>query len=385
MEQLILNIFYNDILSSVANNNFVEIDGWRFNAQFNTIFTEANHKSLINDNNLETLIINDIDNFNTALIEYTITMFNHINEHPSLQNIEYIYYEGNINNILKMIILNVWFNATVEDFKNPINFLKLRKAFLEDKLVKDNLNHIFESESIAELNDSFIKSTITIQNPSTNETPYVFKSNIINNTNEKEHYSLPEISFGIVDDVCYIYAIHGDKIKNFNSYEKKINRLLFKANKDFSEEYEEESSKDISVSQLFAMTIFLKFLNSHNIKHLVVKNYFPVRYNAKVLANENKLKRLNEQEHNLINEEYIKQKTDLINNADLIQFNIINKYIRIINRLAYHFNNVKVLSFPYEIDDSMHVDIGESVTLDNDHILYNVYRSLNYDSNSKNK
>jgi len=382
MEKLILDIFYNEILPSAAKDNFIEIDGWRFNVGFNTSFIENNSK-LLENNNLETLIINDIDRFNEVLIEYTTTMLNHINEHQDLQNIDYIYYDSNINNIIKMILLSVWFNATVGDFKNPIDFLKLRKLLLEDKVAKDNLNCIFESKSISELNDSFVKSVITVQNPSSNETPYVFRTSIVNSLNEDDSYTLPNISFGIVDDTCYIYSIHGNKIKEYTPYEKKINRLLFKANKNFEDDYNEESIKDISLSQLFAMTIFLKFLNSYNIKHLVVKNYFPIRYNAKIMANQNRSEKLEKIKNNLTEEEYEVQKNNLNNDAESIQWNIINKYIRVIRRLVYHFDNLKVLSYPYEIDDSMHIDINNLITLDNEHILYDVYQSLDYNSNKK--
>lgn len=71
MKKLILDEFYNKILPSVRDNK-LEIDGWRFNIEFQTIIPDT--EKYLNSNVDETLIINDKILFNELLVEYTERM-----------------------------------------------------------------------------------------------------------------------------------------------------------------------------------------------------------------------------------------------------------------------------------------------------------------------
>ena len=41
-----------------------------------------------------------------------------------------------------------------------------------------------------------------------------------------------------------------------------------------------------------------------------------------------------------------------------IQRNLSDKLIRNFRRLAYHFNNINILSYPYEVDEMMHFKLN---------------------------
>lgn len=269
MEDDIINIFYNELLPEAAGSNPVTIGDWKFNVNFST--SEYKNKTIIND-----IVINikDKDLFNETLISYVKTMIEHIITNDKLKNIDYLFFDGNMHDMLKSCLLNVWYNATEEDFKEPVSYLKLRTNFINDSISIYSMNKTYKSKEIQTLNNLQLENKIDITNPSANETPYVFKSRIVDK--DENYYNLPNIYYGISDNKCYIYAIKNDKNVQ-NNFSKKVNRLLYKANKDLVYDYEEESIKDVSVSQLYSTVVFLKFLQDNNISDIVIKNYFPIR------------------------------------------------------------------------------------------------------------
>ncbi len=374
MEDDIINIFYNELLPEVASNDSVTIGDLKFNVNFST--SENKNKSI--NNNDVVINIRDKTLFNEVLINYVKAMIEHIITNGKLKNIDYLFFDGNMHDMLKSCLLNVWYNATEEDFKDPIFYLRLRTNFINDNISLSSIGKTYKSREIQSLNNLEIENKIDIVNPSANETPYAFKSQIVDN--DGNYYNLPNIYYGISDNKCYIYAIKNDK--NIQTdFSKKVNRLLYKANKDLVYDYEEESIKDVSVSQLYSTVLFFKFLQDNNISDIIIKNYFPIRYEAKEIAIFKKIKKLEEKllHIDIHSEEYITKKQEIENlkiENSRIQNNIINKYLRIFRRLSYHFPNVLIKSYPYELDNSMHIKMEEYNKYS--HILNEVYESANF-------
>lgn len=71
--------------------------------------------------------IHNQQRFNKALVQYTKSMISFLEQYPELQKYDYVYFEGNIDAIIASSVLNVWFNATEEDFRNPEEFLEQRR------------------------------------------------------------------------------------------------------------------------------------------------------------------------------------------------------------------------------------------------------------------
>lgn len=308
MEDDIINIFYNELLPEVASNDSVTIGDWKFNVNFST--SENKNKSI--NNNDVVINIRDKTLFNEALINYVKAMIEHIITNEKLKNIDYLFFDGNMHDMLKSCLLNVWYNATEEDFKDPIFYLKLRTNFINDNISLSSIGKTYKSREIQSLNNLEIENKIDIVNPSANETPYAFKSQIVDN--DGNYYNLPNIYYGISDNKCYIYAIKNDK--NIQTdFSKKVNRLLYKANKDLVYDYEEESIKDVSVSQLYSTVLFFKFLQDNNISDIIIKNYFPIRYEAKEIAILKKIKKLEEKllYIDIHSEEYVTKKQEIEN------------------------------------------------------------------------
>ena len=62
-------------------------------------------------------------------------------------------------------------------------------------------------------------------------------------------------------------------------------------------------------------------------------------------------------------------------------FNLTDKFIRTFLRLKYHFNSVKISSFPSELDFNLHLKLEDVLVGNNDFL--NEVTSLVYKNNSK--
>lgn len=211
------------------------------------------------------------------------------------------------------------------------------------------------------------------------ETPFFFRTSFIK---DDDIYNLPKISYGISNNVCYIYAIQNEKESITTSFQKRIKRKLYKLNegvstletdeyKDYKDngDYYPENISDVSPSVLIALSIFFDILKDKGIDKVKVISLLPVRYNSRELAlkkrYEDKLKdsKLNDKDLKKLLLEY---KVENLR----IQKNLSDKMIRNFRRLEAHFNNCLITSFPMEFDEYLHLNIkpyqyGSNQFLDN--------------------
>lgn len=337
MKDEILDRFYHVLLPSVSSGKGAVIDGFFFNASFST-------SDCIGDKEVDIPVIDikDKDEFNQALVSYVSSMLSFLERYPKLQDIDYVYFRGNTEAMIDASLLNVWFNATEEDFRNPVEFLNKRKAFLDnmDCINEYQKKHI-SKEFIGKVPYHF-EYYVDTWNPSGNETPYVFRSSIVSG---KDRVDFPNIAFGLDGEECYVYAVHGKKKEESNAVEKKLNRILYQANKNVVDSSPEENIRDVSVSSVCALTMFLDFLHQVSAREMIVKGNYPIRNMAKM------------QNQRVSFGEF----TGILNNS-------INKYYRNFFRLQYHFPEVKLLSYPYEVDNSMHLAVPDSISYQDDFV-----------------
>lgn len=189
----------------------------------------------------------------------------------------------NRSSIKKCLIL-LFANACYEDFSNPTRFVDnyinfyLNTDFMENDKIKDNIIMKKMSQSI------------------TAETPYIFKTYIKDGDNK---YYLPSISYGISEDICYIYKME-QVSKNENiEFNKKI-----------------EDKYDVNNLALF---LFMNELYDYGISKIKVVSYLPMRINS--------------------------------NDA----CNLLDKFIS----LNYIYDNINVTSHPFELDEYMHIELED--------------------------
>ena len=357
MEQKILDAFYKEILPQANSKNMVSIGGFLFNA----CFCLSSQIEEINDENIPVIQIHNQERFDKALINYAENMLSFLQEYPELQKYDYVYFEGDTNTIIESAVFNVWFNATEEDFRNPEEFLERRSRFLTDSISRQEYFKKHISDVIEGKIPHHFETSVDVWNPSGNETPYVFRSKICGE--DGSTLSLPNIGFGLDGGKAYVYVIHQGKVERELSVgEKKLNRILYQTNQDVYDDYPDESMKDVSVSSIVALTLFTSFLQDISCDEMIVKGNFPIRNMAKM------------NNSRVPFEEFVR-----------ICNNTINKYYRNFRRLSYHFPELEIMSYPYEQDNSMHIHIPESFSIDQDDYIHQVYNSTKSHMNFKKK
>lgn len=384
-QDMILKIFYEEILPFASKRGVIEIDGISYNIHFNSIVENKEYRT---DSHVPLLTINNVLEFNKVLIEYVMK------EYEILKNP--IFYDKLVDmcgyqesDQIKYIMTIVFYNAREEDFKNPISFLKTRIDFIENNYLNSKYN---EFNTVINLGDKEIEVASSLQLPSL-ETPYVFKSRIKYIENDKaKYYDLPNISYGISNNTAYIYAIQRSKMANDS---KKINRFLYKVNKDLvdSDEFYEymnnkdedifypENITDVTHNSVLALSIFLGILKRENITQIIAVDYLPLRYQSKQEANIRKVNLLKV----IYNEQEIENKISDFNDIQNInQNNMTNKFIRTFNRVNYHLNNLNILAFPGEIDNSMHIKINDN-RIENHHLINTVYNEIAFAEEKRKK
>lgn len=354
----ILDIFYNQIVNEAANG---EIDAYLiYNICFSTnifekgirIDAENKYDEVI----VPTLNIDKKEEFDKLLCEYILLAM------PFYDEFEKLYQrfdceksdENKLRLNIKTLFVNLFSNATLEDFNNPCEFLRKRIDFINNNC-EEKFSTIFSEELNASFDISIEKDKIS------NETPYQFIISITDDENKR--FDLPSIKFGIYDGKAYIYAMQNRKDVITDS--KKINRLLYKIGEGFDQNidnkdlYEEGNLKDVTSSFLVALNMFISYLNTIGIKEIVVPSILIERWNAKEVSSRKRLyfNRINEEEYEKLKEFH----NDL-------QSNLTEKLVRTCMRLGSHYEDFKILSLPMEIDDSLHIDISNNKTCNN-HLL----------------
>lgn len=350
MNDDILNIFYSEVIPE-ASTGRVDCYFYR-NVLFNTNIDNNLIKSNKYENVLKpTLMIKNKTEFDKALVQYVETA----------QKIYHKYPDDDITfkDYLKEIMTTVWSNATVEDFNNPIAFLKRRIKIIND----DNFN--YQNHKIGTIFNQDIFVTRKIESV-LKETPYALEFKIGDN-------SLPLIRYGIADNTAFIYAIQNES----GQIDKKLSRNLYKLKSGFNEDGESydnindfENLTGVTPSFLASLTLALGLFNKEGITNLEAISYLPVRLNGKVILKELKQKKTDNLDIAELNE---KIETQMRNETD--------KFTRHFRRLQAQFTGLEVTSLPMDVDTSMHLKLGDG-TFSNDELAALYYPKLS-SSNQK--
>lgn len=362
--ELIKSIFFDEIINEAKIGEIkIEINDQEntFNVGFNSCVEGVLESGNFGDSK-PILMINNKE----QLIDYLEQYFNECDKHDNN------FSDCKLKTRIKIYLTLIWSNATYEDFANPLSFIKRRVEFYQNNVFDFDSKEF--SEEIEVLENSKIKIYNKLQDIR-QETPYVFKPVI---ECGDDSFSLPRISYGISNGECYIYAIQANKKKDMNSYEKRINRKLYKINdgvfdaendeyKDYvnGAEYHPENISEISPSAILSMIIFLNTLSNYGIGKIKVISLLPVRYNSKELAFAKKYeyelrnKKLSENELKKLLLEYKKENLR-------IQTNLSEKMIRNFRRIEHHFYNCVITAYPMEFDEYLHMNVREFKIGNND-------------------
>lgn len=357
-----IRVFYDEIINEASTGR---VDCFfMMNLLFSTYLKEENKtiEAKKDDDGrylIPTLVIKNKENFNKLLTEYLTlarTKYDLTKYYEALEFSDIKNHEQVIN---KLILTILWANATYDDFSDSEEFLRKQISFL-----KDNTFSEYNEPTIigySEMLGGYVEIE-NISEPILNETPNSLKISLVEpETNEK--YTFPLVRYGIKDDKCYIYAVQKNKKFDIdNNFKKKVNRKLFKIGENFDtkndtyENYKEGNLKDVSASFVVASNIALGLLSSKGINDIVVPSILIERWNAK---EKNIIVRSGREENK---EEYIETNKDEHNE---IQRNLTEKLLRTFLRIISHNNTFEVMSYPFDIDSSLHIRTSPELDCNN--------------------
>ena len=355
--------FYDEIITGASKGKIVFKDGSHLNIVFNTKIYEDNKEYIYEDETkkgivVPTLIIKNKRAFNEALEEYVEEAYDYYNDD----------YDEEIDATPLLISATLFVDATTEDFNDPVNYIKRKTEFIRNSAYLDRGRSLGNSSEL----DSDILVHVD-RGSIYNEAPEEFNI-MVSNPKQAEtlfdYYEMPVIRFGVSDDTAYIYAIQSKrKNKELTKYQKRINRALFKIgegfdpNEDTEEKYGIGNLKDVSASFVVAISIFMGYLKTRGVDKVTVSPFSICRWNNKKLGNI---------ERNIAFDGNAETLEKFNEEQTRIQSNLTEKFIRTFLRVAHHFNNINVTSYPFEQDSSLHlVDNGEVVC--NNKLLEEVY------------
>ena len=332
-----------------------------FSIGFNTIIYENGQEkeSFFNDNNMSTLVIKNEELFFKKLEEYLSIELSKNRKIPN-------YYNQTEKDRIKWILTYLFVYATPEDFINPIEYIDKKISFSSDSTFDD----LKEGIEIP-LGKSFLNTSLIIREenpPVSMETSHRIALEIKEDNSSKKYF-LPSIYYDIREEkgekICYLYGIlKKDKRKDLTPEEEKfisrINRLLYKVDEGISKESDyslddEANIKDVSVSFVFALNIFLSLLQTKKVSKIKAVTYLPVPYLARKLTAEeisDEEKRFSFEERN-----------------DNIQTNLTNKFIRTLRRLCAQNKSLEVVTYPYVYDEFLTLTISSDKKAINNSLL----------------
>lgn len=338
MELIIKKIFEEEIIPSVKEGKVYIKEYDPYTKEEITFTYNIRYDVGVTSNlMMPVLIIHRENQFYQLLEEYVMEM---MNTYPIDEEIiskkEYV----------KKIIALAFNNATYDDFLNPEQYLKRRIDFLESgkKLLQEPSTSYFLENNKLSCSAKIEKQGIML------ETPYRFSSIIKKDDLE---YELPNISFGIQNQTCYIYNIQeGKHFKKPEEIEQiiKMNFNKVPVDEEMYHSYYRNKLRNVTPSFLMTMAFFLKYIYDHGIETVMVVPYLPIRYQAKKEAHQVIAKQkanTKEEELELLQQLEEKQKR--------IQENITNKFLRLFERLEVMTDMIEVTLQPLEYDDMMHI------------------------------
>lgn len=357
-----IRVFYDEIINEASTGR---VDCFfMMNLLFSTYLKEENKtiEAKKDDDGrylIPTLVIKNKESFNKLLTEYLTlarTKYDLTKYYEALEFSDIKNHEQVIN---KLILTTLWANATYDDFSDSEEFLRKQISFLKDNTFSEYNEPIIIGYS--EMLGGYVEIE-NISEPILNETPNSLKISLVEpETNEK--YTFPLVRYGIKDGKCYIYAVQKNKkFDKDNNFKKKVNRKLFKIGENFDtkndtyENYKEGNLKDVSASFVVASNIALGLLSSKGINDIVVPSILIERWNAK---EKNIIVRSGREENK---EEYIETNKDEHNE---IQRNLTEKLLRTFLRIISHNNTFEVMSYPFDIDSSLHIRTSPELDCNN--------------------
>ena len=266
----------------------------------------------------------------------------------------------------------IWLRMTPEDFNHPEYFLKKQAL-----MIKDETFHKFDKETylgkLSFLDNNIICTKNGIArtwDENFREFQFIIYDKEYYHNNElfnRPHYTLPVIRYGIYEKegkkICSIGSIQN---KNYEKDEEKglkrrINREKYKINKEIND----SEVLTVEPNSILTLSLFINLLHQEGITDIEIPGMYVLDYEYHEKRNKVILKEFKKEwedekrrekfskwyQQNLIYMDKNYEKQDLISEIKT------ERFIRIFQRILYHFPKGKINSYPGEADNLLHINI----------------------------
>lgn len=307
MENLMIEQIFNEIKLE-ARNKEIKLNNGTETRILRIAFNIVDDKV---SNDISNLYIKDYNNFYKLLNVY-------VDNALKFYNLEENYYN------IKLILSYLFVDITMSEMNDLESYIYKYINFMNDMSLKDRVGE--KNTTLGNLKYSVEKQSLQ------QETPYSFKSYF---EKENSKYSLPRISFGISNGVCYIYAIQNkdSKMNTDSEYNKEVKDKLRTINSGISK------YRNVTPSFVVALSLFISFLKENNINKIKIVTPLPIRQKNRDLSLEYKIK-FYSMYGKLSSEELEKFKKEITDKKINDDYNSTIKFFNCFNRLKLHFDNL---------------------------------------------
>lgn len=243
------------------------------------------------------------------------------------------------------LFMDLFVNATNFDLNNIEQFLALKTKMLAADIEVGSL-------SFGQYQNCECVCTIS-KNHSNLEGTYKFSIKFIDTNNNE--FLMPAVTFSVVDNTAYVFAVQRSVNHALNveksPVEKRLDRYFRKINKGVPDELQ-----NISPNALVSFTIFCNYLKSRQITNIVAPDFMPIRYDAKMSSIFKSAKSAVEEQ-------------EMLEKHDKNQCNITNKFMDLLVRYNYHFENTEIDYDPNIQMMNMQLFVNQNAKCD-DNIVY---------------
>lgn len=353
-----------------------------------SFFEELRQQHKINQNEIENLKkISQLDNIHpTIYVRDYQDFFQYLasitNQYTNLNN---FYFDQDLDpfTFVDYVITRVWLRMGPTDISQIEKFLETESQFLsmnelDDYCIRSNFMSYYNHDILIEtnLNSTLYETTrcMTIQ---------------IYEKNQQKHI-LSNIHYDIVTEksqsICYIYAIQKGNTDIRNS---KLERLVYKINEGILEteskeyldyyhqtsDYYPENIVNVHPNQVLALLTFIGVLRKHHITQIRVPILQVLSYDFHILLSKKvkkefvrkwdqealeridylppTLKKRKEKEYEQDKRWY----DHIVDKEDNISENKIEKFIRLFNRVQYHYPDMEIRNEPLLEGDYLDIRI----------------------------
>lgn len=266
----------------------------------------------------------------------------------------------------------IWLRMTPEDFNNPEEFLEKQARMIKDETFSKFDNETYLGK-LSFLEDNIICAKNEIAR-TWDENFREFKFIIYNKEYyyndelwNRPHYTLPVIRYGIYESngkkICRIGSIQNknSEYDEDNKIKKRVNREKYKVNKEVNE----AELLKVEPNSILAISLFINILHQEEITDIEIPGMYVLDYayhekRNKIILDKFEKRWNNEKEKERFPELY-KQDLEYMNKnykkQNLISEIKTERFIRIFQRILYHFSKGKINSYPGDVDNLLHINI----------------------------